>query len=105
MDFGEQLTALGNHIYLFAKSQFEINNIPPTLGRLIMESVYSKFQEQAIAQMISNQISVEGGEPAETEKKTGSILDMMKDFYNSGFTPDNAEEGEDGGTEDSPAQA
>ena len=104
MDLGEQLTALENHIYVFAKTQFEINSIPPTTGRLIMESVYSKFQDQAIAQMIANQVSVEGGEEMQTEKKTGSVLDMMKDFYNTGFHPDN-EEGENGGTEDSTAQA
>ena len=104
MDFGEQLTALENHIYMFATTQFEINNIPPTMGRLIMESVYSKFQDQAIAQMIANQVSVEGGEKAQTEKKMGSVIDLMKDFYNTGFHPDN-EEGENGGTEDSSAQA
>lgn len=104
MDLGEQLTALENHIYVFAKTQFEINNIPPTIGRIIMEGVYGKFQEQAIAQMIANQVSVEGGEEAQSEEKTGSVIDLMKDFYNTGFHPDN-EEGEDGGTEDSSAQA
>lgn len=104
MDFGEQLTALENHIYMFAKTQFELNGIPPTVGRMIMEGVYCKFQDQAIAQIIANQVSVEGGEKSEAVEKTGSILDMMKDFYNSGFHPDN-EEGENGGTEDSTAQA
>lgn len=90
MDIGEMLIALENHIYMFAKGQFEINRIPPTTARIIMECVYSKFQEQAIAQMIANQTVVEGEklEKQETIKKTGEIIDFMKDFYNTGFEPD-----------------
>ena len=49
MDLGEQFTALENHIFAFAKSQFERNGIPPTLARIIMEAVYSRFQEISFA--------------------------------------------------------
>lgn len=104
MDFGEQLIALENHIYLFAKMQFEANHIPPTLGKMIMECVYSKFQDQAIAQMIANQTTVEDEklEKPKVDKKTGEIIDLMKDIYNSGFKPD--KENEDGRTENCSTQ-
>lgn len=98
MNIGEQLTALENHIYLFAKTQFEVNDIPPTVGKMIMECVYSKFQEQAIAQMIANQTIVEKPENPITETKTGSVIELMKEFYGAGKKEDNV------GTEDYTAQ-
>ena len=102
MDLGEQFTALENHIFAFAKNQFEINGVPPTLARIIMEAVYSKFQDKAIEQMIVNQIKVEGAEP-EDKKVTQSkeniqeTIGALNDFYNS------TEEDTDARTENSPA--
>ena len=103
MDLGELLTALENHIFQFAEKQFDINDVPVTLQRLIMEAVYSKFQGKAIEQMITNQIRVEDGEPEEkkvtqSEKNIQETVNILNDFYD-------AKEGKDGGTESSPAQA
>jgi hypothetical protein len=104
MDLGEQFTALENHIFAFAKSQFERNGIPPTLARIIMEAVYSRFQDKAIEQMIVNQIKVEDNEPKDDEKITQSeesiqeTVNALKNFYGK-------ETEKDGGTENSSAQA
>lgn len=102
MDLGEQFTALENHIFAFAKNQFERNGIPPTLARIIMEAVYSRFQGQAIEQMIVNQIKIEGSEPEGDKKVTQSeesiqeTVNALKNFYGK-------EEEKDVGTENSPA--
>lgn len=104
MDMGELLTALENHIFQFACKQFDINEVPITLQRMIMEAVYSKFQAKAIEQMIMNQIRVEGDEPEEkrvtqSETSVQETVEALKDFYSE------AKEGKNGGTEDSTAQA
>lgn len=102
MDLGEQFTALENHIFAFAKKQFELNGVPPTLARIIMEAVYSKFQDKAIEQMIVNQIKIEDGRPEDDKKVTQSeesiqeTIMALKDFYGK-------EAEENAGTEDSPA--
>ena len=102
MDLGEQITALETHIFAFAKKQFEINNVPPTLARIIIEAVYSKFQEKAIEQMIVNQIKVEDSELEDNKKVTQSeesiqeTVNALKEFYGK-------EAEENAGTENSPA--
>lgn len=106
MDMGELLTALENHIFQFASKQFDINDIPVTLQRMIMEAVYSNFQSQAIEQMIMNQIKVEGEDPTDknvkqSEESMQETVDALNKFYGK-TEPD--EEGVNGGTEDSPAQ-
>lgn len=102
MDMGELLTALENHIFQFAVKQFERNEIPITLQRLIMEAVYSKFQGKAIDQMIANQIRVVDKEP-DPEKVTQSkenvqeTVETLNDFYEK--TDVIGEETTDGNTE------
>ena len=104
MDIGDLLTAVENHIYSFAKKQFEINNISPSMQRLIMEAIFSKFQAEVIAEMILSQISYEGENTTDkeqidqTKETVEDMVDALKDFY--GET-----EGENGGTEDNTAQA
>ncbi|MBO6271003.1 MAG: hypothetical protein J6N19_17880 [Clostridium sp.] len=103
MDIGDLLTAVENHIYSFAKKQFDINNISPSMQRLIMEAVFSKFQAEAIAEMILNQISYEGEDTPDkqidqTKETVEDMVDTLREFYNN-------EEGKNGGTEDSSAQA
>ena len=57
MNLGELLTAIENYIFSFTQKQFIVNNIPPSMQRLIMEAVYSKFQAVAIDDMIAGQTS------------------------------------------------
>ena len=68
------------------------------MQRLIMEAVFSKFQAEAIAEMILNQISYEGEDTPDkqidqTKETVEDMVDTLKEFYNN-------EEGENGGTED-----
>ena len=93
MDTGELLTALEHYIFQLANKQFEINEIPLTARKIIMEAVYSKFQEMVIEQMIMNQITFEDDNPdnkkvTQTEENIKETVDTLKDFYDTGSVPD-----------------
>lgn len=103
----EKIVAIENVIFEFARGQFEANGISPIIAKLIMEGVYSKFQGFCLDAFIMSRI--ETNTPQEEVKKgqrsgTGSIQDFVNDL-NAFYGQSAHEEGENGGTEDSTAQA
>ena len=98
MDFGEQLAALEWNISEFARKQFQINDIPESIQRLVMEAVYGQFQGRALEKMITSRIQYAGGDDGKVRMSEEEIRDTVKAmeaFYNG--------EGENGGTADRPA--
>lgn len=49
MDLGEKMTAIENQIYDAAVSVLQREEIPSTVGRVIMDGVYRRFVESAYA--------------------------------------------------------
>ncbi len=57
MDLGEQLAVLQDIIYTNASQELQNAQVPPTLGRLVIEGVYSRFQQDAYTSALLQQLT------------------------------------------------
>lgn len=88
MDIGEKLIVLENLIYNFATTQFALNEATPTQAKIVLEGVYSKFQEQCLNHILMSRVTLQqAGEAAKGVERTGTVEDLMEDFSKAGFTP------------------
>ncbi len=65
MDVGELYIAIEELILSFAKNQFRTNNIPASIGAIILKNVYTEALEDYIGESI--QARIESGEGKDRE--------------------------------------
>lgn len=82
----EQFALMSTALYQTARQLFAQNNISPLEAMLVMEHVTGRFRGECMESVIAG--SIPQPEPATETVKTGTAEELMEDFNNTGFHPE-----------------
>lgn len=77
MDLGEKMTALEDEIYAQSVKLLQENEVPSTIGRVIMDAVYRRFVESAYfvalqrIELLEQELQKKQSDDKESDKEEG----------------------------------